>query len=174
MWIWNLTVQLHLWGKNINLQVTNLHWSFLVYRAVSKSLRLHKPVVRNTVYKRSLGTAVNVSRNVQTSVQEHSSDSTRNNKRSEVNVQGTAAVSHLSEAQLLWLHYLVETGSMEEKWGGNIKELHRIPHIKHGGGSVMLWGCVAASESGRLAVIDETPLSSRESWKRTAAPQSVS
>ncbi len=29
-------------------------------------------------------------------------------------------------------------------------------HVKHGGGSVMVWGCFAASEPGWLIIIDET------------------
>ena len=36
-----------------------------------------------------------------------------------------------------------------------------IPAVKHGGRSVMVWGCFAASESERLAVIDGTMKSGR-------------
>ncbi len=31
-----------------------------------------------------------------------------------------------------------------------------IPKVKHGGASVMFWGCFAFSEPGRLAIIDGT------------------
>ena len=33
-------------------------------------------------------------------------------------------------------------------------ENHPVPTVKHGGGSIMIWGCFAASGAGRLAITD--------------------
>ncbi len=38
-----------------------------------------------------------------------------------------------------------------------------IPTVKYGGGSVMVWGCFAASGPGRLAVINGTMNSTKKS-----------
>lgn len=35
-----------------------------------------------------------------------------------------------------------------------------IPNVKHGGGSVMVWGCCATSKPGRIAITDRTMNSS--------------
>ncbi len=47
-----------------------------------------------------------------------------------------------------------------------------IPTVKHGGGSVMVWGCFAASGPGRVVIIDGTMNSAlyQENLKENVQP----
>ena len=41
-----------------------------------------------------------------------------------------------------------------EKWGEACKPENTIPTVKYGGGSIMLWGCLAVGGTGELHKID--------------------
>src|SRR4029434_3243275 len=41
-------------------------------------------------------------------------------------------------------------------WRGKNAEYDTIPTVKHGGGNIMLWGCVSAMGIGRLPCIEGT------------------
>ena len=80
----------------------------------------------------------------------------------------TFAKKHLDHPQDFWDKILWTDESKVELFGRqgsgyiwrkantafHIKNI--IPTVKHGGGSVMVWGCFAASGPGRLAIIDGT------------------
>ena len=40
------------------------------------------------------------------------------------------------------------------KQGTAFKKQHLVPTVKHGGGGIMFWGCMAANAVGRLTFID--------------------
>ncbi len=80
----------------------------------------------------------------------------------------TFAKKYLDYPQDLWANILWTDETKVELFGRCVSRyiwrktntaFHKknmIPTVKHGGGSVMLWGCFAASGHGRLAIIDGT------------------
>ncbi|KAF7643297.1 hypothetical protein LDENG_00242120, partial [Lucifuga dentata] len=66
----------------------------------------------------------------------------------------TFAKKHLDDPQDFWENILWTDETKVELFAFQKKNI--IPTVKHGGGSVMVWGCFAASGPGRLAVIDGT------------------
>uniref|UniRef100_A0AAY4B9U9 Transposase n=1 Tax=Denticeps clupeoides TaxID=299321 RepID=A0AAY4B9U9_9TELE len=75
---------------------------------------------------------------------------------------------HLNDCQDFWENTLWTNETKVELFGRCVsryiwrksntafKKKNIIPTVKYGGGSVMVWGCFAASGSGSLAVIDGT------------------
>uniref|UniRef100_A0A8C6VYB8 Transposase Tc1-like domain-containing protein n=1 Tax=Nothobranchius furzeri TaxID=105023 RepID=A0A8C6VYB8_NOTFU len=77
------------------------------------------------------------------------------------------AKKHLNDCQDFWENTLWTDETNVELFGrqmsryiwcrsNSISDKNIIPTVKYGGGSVMVWGCFAASGTGRLAVINGT------------------
>ncbi|KAL0164294.1 hypothetical protein M9458_003174, partial [Cirrhinus mrigala] len=78
------------------------------------------------------------------------------------------AKKHLNDCQDFWENTLWTDKTKVELFGRRVsryiwrksntafQKKNIIPTVKYGGGSVMVWGCFAASGPGRLAVIDGT------------------
>ena len=78
------------------------------------------------------------------------------------------AKKHLDDPQEFWNNVLWTDESKVELFGRHgpryvwrkpntaFHSKNLIPTVKHGGGSVMVWGCFAASGPGRLAIIEGT------------------
>ncbi|KAK3509142.1 hypothetical protein QTP70_020254, partial [Hemibagrus guttatus] len=114
------------------------------YKATSKALGLPRTTVRAIIYKwRKHGTVENLPRSGRPTkiipraqrqlIQEVTKDPTTTSKELQASI-----------------------ASVKRKSNTAFQKKNIIPTVKYGGGSVMVWGCFAASGPGRLAVINGT------------------
>uniref|UniRef100_A0A8D3CW52 Uncharacterized protein n=1 Tax=Scophthalmus maximus TaxID=52904 RepID=A0A8D3CW52_SCOMX len=78
----------------------------------------------------------------------------QNYPKSNIKARLIFARKHLNDPQDFWKNTLWSDETKVELFGRCKKNI--IPTVKYGGGSVMVWGCFAASGPGRLAVINGT------------------
>ncbi len=119
------------------------------YKAISKALGLQRTMVRAIIHKwRKLVTVVNLPEVAAYKI--------------------TFAKKYIDYPQDFWANILWTDETKVELFGRCVSryiwrktntafhEKYIIPTIKHGGGSVMVWGCFATSGPGWLAIIDGT------------------
>ncbi|KAK3542958.1 hypothetical protein QTP70_007913 [Hemibagrus guttatus] len=137
--------------KQMRKKVIEIYQSGKGYKAISKALGLPQTTVRAIIYKwRKHGTVENLPR---------SGQSTKITPRAqrqliqEVTKQPTTTSKELQASLAsvkVCVHYVWR------KSNTTFQKKNIIPTVKYGGGSVMVWGCFAASGPGRLAVINGT------------------
>ncbi|KAK3550665.1 hypothetical protein QTP70_002365 [Hemibagrus guttatus] len=132
-------------------KVIEIYQSGKGYKAISKALGLLRTTVRAIIYKwRKHGTVENLPRSGRPTkitprvqrklIQEVTKDPTTTSKELQPHLPQLRSVSHY-----VW-----------RKSNTAFQKKNIIPTVKYGGGSVMVWGCFAASGPGRLAVVNGT------------------
>ena len=91
------------------------------------------------------------------------------------------ATSHVGDTANMWKKVLWSDETKTELFGLHAKcyvwwkpnTAHQpertIPTVKHGGGSIMLWGCFSSAGTGKLVRVDGRwmELNTGQSWKKT-------
>ncbi|KAK3526855.1 hypothetical protein QTP86_000718 [Hemibagrus guttatus] len=150
--------------KQMREKVIEIYQSGKGYKAISKALGLPQTTVSAIIYKwRKHGTVENFPRSGRPTkitpraqrqlIQEVTKDPTTTSKE--------------LQASLASVKVSVHDSTIRKRLGKNglhgrvprrkpLLSKNIIPTVKYGGGSVMVWGCFAASGPGRLAVINGT------------------
>ncbi|KAK3556965.1 hypothetical protein QTP70_022309 [Hemibagrus guttatus] len=143
-------------------KVIEIYQSGKGYKAISKALELPRTTVRAIIYKwRKHGTVENLPRSVRPTkitpraqrqlIQEVTKDPTTTSKE----LQASLASAKTDETKIGHFGRSV-SHYVWRKSNTAFQKKNIIPTVKYGGGSVMVWGCFAASGPGRLAVINGT------------------
>ncbi|KAK3506932.1 hypothetical protein QTP70_031222, partial [Hemibagrus guttatus] len=137
--------------KQMRKKVIEIYQSGKGYKAISKALGLPRTTVRAIIYKWGKhGTVENLPRSGRPTkitpraqrqlIQEATKDPQQHPKNCRPHLPQLRSVSHY-----VW-----------QKSNTAFQKKNITPTVKYGGGSVMVWGCSAASGPGRLAVINGT------------------
>ncbi|KAK3535322.1 hypothetical protein QTP70_007932 [Hemibagrus guttatus] len=137
--------------KQMRKKVIEIYQSGKGYKAISKALGLLRTTVRAIIYKwRKHGTVEDLPRSGRPTkitpraqrqlIQEVTKDPQQHPKNCRPHLPQLRSVSHY-----VW-----------RKSNTAFQKKNITPTVKYGGGSVMVWGCFAASGPGRLAVINGT------------------
>ncbi|KAK3561379.1 hypothetical protein QTP86_033119 [Hemibagrus guttatus] len=134
--------------KQMRKKVIEIYQSGKGYKAISKALKLPRTTVRAIIYK----------------WRKHGGEPSQE-RPADQNYPKSAVTTHPGD---FWENTLWTDETKIELFGRSVshyvwrksnsafQKKNIIPTVKYGGGSVMVWGCFAASGPGRLAVINGT------------------
>ncbi|KAK3559789.1 hypothetical protein QTP86_020770 [Hemibagrus guttatus] len=166
--------------KQMRKKVVELYQSAKDYKAISKALGLLRTTVRAIIYKwRKHGTVENLPRSGRPTkitpraqrqlIQEVTKDPTTTSKELQASLASVKVSVHDSTIRKrlgrvprrkpLLSKKNIKARPCPIMWRKSSTAFQKkniIPTVKYGGGSVMVWGCSAASGPRRLAVINRT------------------
>ncbi len=135
--------------EHMRNKIVDVYQSGKGYKAISKALGLQRTTVRAIIHKwRKLGTVVNLPRSGRpTKITPRAQQRLIQDFWANILWTDETKVELFGRCVSRYIRHKINTAFQKKKI---------IPTFKHGGGSVMVWGCFAASGPGWLAIIDGT------------------